>query len=282
MSSSKWIVRLAVLVVATAACSKGEDTASKNDKMTMQGTVSTQLQAGGGVEAVAIGQDGRTFWSALDQKGEFKLVVPAGQSYRIVLAHAVQGGQKSSIVSSLALTSALGKTQWVMAKEGSTLRLGQLVPAGTNKAAAATTGGGGLKTLTSGSGRGGDGSSVDDGSGRGGSGRGGSGRGGSDGADDSDDHDDYDDDQSHADDPECHEKDSGAASMCSAPGAGEMECSRNDSEDVHESGDWGGGSSASSDETCAPAPADSTTTPPASSPTESNGAAVPPASDGLR
>src|SRR4051794_31439708 len=84
-TQSKWTLHpaaLAALVAVTAACSKAE---KSDDKMTVQGTVSQALVTTD-VQAVAIGEDGRSFWSALDGQRDFKLSVPIGQAYRIVLA----------------------------------------------------------------------------------------------------------------------------------------------------------------------------------------------------
>jgi hypothetical protein len=210
--------------------------------------VSQQLNSGG-VEAVALGADGRSFWSTLDARGDFKLTLPAGQSYRIVLAKRGADG-KPEAVAQLALTSASGKTQWVTAKAGAVLRLGDLVPAGTLTSAPAATSG--IKTA---SGHGGTMESGGSTTGSSGSTAGSSGStGGSHEADDASEHDgsgqagaqesgdDSDeaakDDKEHEDDAESHEGDDEDGHICGASSSPEMESSRNGAGDVNESCDF--------------------------------------------
>jgi hypothetical protein len=246
MNDQKWILRLVATFVFTAACSK--EAPKGADDMVVQGTVDQQLRTNA-VEAVAVGTDGRSFWSALDARGDFRLVIPSGQSYRIVLASRGANGQPLT-VAYLALTATTGKTQWVSGRSGATLRLGNLLPASqmtTSTAGGVTPQSDGTSDLSSadstGSGRGGSGrGGVDDtGSGRGGSGRGGaddsgSGRGGAGGSDDS--MDDFDDDSAHADDPPCHEGGADDSMVCPSSATVEMASSRNDAEDVSDCGDF--------------------------------------------
>jgi hypothetical protein len=271
-AQQKWIVRFAAIVAGVAACST-DATKTSDDKTTVQGTVGQALYATD-VEAVAVGADGRSFWSKLDTHGDFKLSVSAGQSYRILLARRDAEGMTSA-VARLALTNAAGKTSWISARAGTTLRLGQLVPAGTLvKNPATKTDPSAVGTASRGSGRGGyeEESAESSGSGRSGSGRGGEGSG------DDDSHDDYEDDAEHSDDPECHEGGTDASkSLCSEPSSGEMECSRNGAEEVSESGDYGRGEAAVCEpQSPAPAPSDGTvSTPPSGSAAGSSGSAPP-------
>ena len=238
MTEQKWVVRLVGVFAFTAACSNAP---SKTDgNMTVQGTVSSALQTNG-AQAVALGADGNTFWSQIAANGDFKLVVPTGQSYRIVLAQKSANGPVA--VAFLAVTTSAGKTQWITAKSATTLRLGTLVPssmlASVKASAGVTPQSGGTDTMSSdgscrgGSGRGGSDVSTD-GSGRGGSGSDGSGTSASSGDDD----DDSSDDAAHADDPPCHEGGMDEDKVCPASaGTTEMASSRDGADDVSDCGD---------------------------------------------
>jgi hypothetical protein len=233
MIEHKWVVRLLGVFAFTAACSNAP---SKTDgNMTVQGTVSSALQANG-AQAVAVGADGNTFWSALDTNGDFKLVVPTGQSYRVILAQQSNSGPVA--IAFLTLSTSGGKTQWIVAKSTTTLRLGTLVPASMLASVQATAGA--VKTQSDGTD-----TMAADGSGRGGSGRGGtdvssgSGRGGDTGASTGDDDDDdSSDDAAHANDPPCHKGGIDDDKVCPASGGTtEMASSRDGASDVSDCGD---------------------------------------------
>jgi hypothetical protein len=201
MTHTKWIVRLAVLVAFTAACSSTKETA--DDKVTVQGTVSEELYAAD-VQAVALGNDGRTFWAPVDVDGDFKLSLPTGQNYRVVLVRPASDGT-SAVVAELAVTGGQGDATWLKGDHAATVRLGLIraaIPAAPG--APAAQGSSLLKTASltisrgGRGGRGGDDGLEDEAEG----GRGG--RGGHDGTDE-DDADEWEDDQAHADDMGCHE-----------------------------------------------------------------------------
>ena len=195
--------------------------------MTLQGTVSQDLYAAD-VRAVALGKDGRTFWAELDAKGDFKLVVPTGQPYRIVLVRPESNGG-NKLVAGVVANGALGQTAWLRADQAATIRLGTILPADVPAAATKVAG---VKTAAlgiraSGSGRGGTvEGSYEESSGRGGSGRGGSGRGGHEDAEADDDQDDYADDAAHDDDPKCQEADPVDDHVCRTEASKKAVCSR--------------------------------------------------------
>jgi hypothetical protein len=202
MTHTKWIVRLAVLVAFTAACSSKNETA--DDKVTVQGTVSEELYSAD-VQAVALGNDGRTFWAPIDVDGDFKLSLPTGQNYRVVLVRPAADGT-SAVVAELAVTGGQGDATWLKGDHAATVRLGLIRAAAgpASPGAPAAEGSSLLKTASltisrgGRGGRGGDDGVEDEAEG----GRGG--RGGHDGADE-DDADEWEDDQAHADDMGCHE-----------------------------------------------------------------------------
>lgn len=110
----------ALFVVGLAACGSDKNT-SEGQTMTVQGTVSQGIAIDNG-RAVAVGSDGRVFWSYLDADRDFTLKLPVGQSYRVLIANQLaNGGQKK--VGYLLLKDG---SQWIGANGAITVDLGRL------------------------------------------------------------------------------------------------------------------------------------------------------------
>lgn len=128
---NRWLGILGATLLSTAlgGCSNEAATSSRdaNGTVVVQGTVSQQLVTND-ARAVAIGTNGRTFWAYLDKKRDFRLTLPVGQSYQIMIANQrTSGGQ--TVVGRLVLTSPAGKTSWLGANvAGATVDLGTLSP----------------------------------------------------------------------------------------------------------------------------------------------------------
>jgi hypothetical protein len=108
---------------AIAACSSSGDSSS-GPQLAVQGTVSKGVQVDN-ARAVAIGTDGSTYWAYLNDQRDFTLTLPVGQSYRLVIANARQGGGQA-IVGHLVVPSASGGSSWLGANQPGTLDLGTL------------------------------------------------------------------------------------------------------------------------------------------------------------
>lgn len=120
------VVQCVVAVVvygAIAGCSSGDS--SGQGELTVQGTVSQALDVNDAARAVAIGSDGRTFWTDLDAERDFTLALPVGQSYRIVIANWVTCSEEEK-VGHLVLPASSGTTEWLGANEPGTIDLGVL------------------------------------------------------------------------------------------------------------------------------------------------------------
>ncbi len=111
-----------LMAVALVAC--GSDEKKPDGRMTVQGSVAQSI-AVDNARAIAIGRDGRTFWTYLDAHRDFTLKLPVGQSYRILIANQLaSGGQKT--VARVVLDGADGKTVWVGANDAVTVDFGRL------------------------------------------------------------------------------------------------------------------------------------------------------------
>jgi hypothetical protein len=113
---------VAVVAATIAGCSSADT--SDQGTLAVQGTV-TQALVMSGARAVAIGTDGRTFWTDLDAQRDFTLRLPVGQSYRIVIANALAGGADEKIAH-LVLQASWGPSMWLGANEPGTVDLGVL------------------------------------------------------------------------------------------------------------------------------------------------------------
>jgi len=92
--------------------------------LVVQGTVSQAL-ATSDARAVAIGTDGRTFWTSLDAQRDFTLLLPVGQSYRIVIANTRPSGAEEKIAH-LVLQQSWGASLWLGANAPGSVDLGVL------------------------------------------------------------------------------------------------------------------------------------------------------------
>jgi hypothetical protein len=116
------IVGIAILAGGIGACSD-----DSNGELAVQGTVSQAITVDN-ARAVAVGQDGRTFWTYLDAHRDFTLRLPTGQSYRIYVSNGRASGGRA-MVAHLALRGAAGKTPWLGVTATGTVDLGALRPA---------------------------------------------------------------------------------------------------------------------------------------------------------
>lgn len=163
------IVMIGAIMAAAAACSPNQN---QEATMTVQGTLSTKSVRADNARAVAVGDNGKTYWAYLDRHGDFSLALPIGQSYRIVLANQITGGGQQKI-GHVVVQGTGGATEWLGANEAITVNLGTLKPA-------ATTSSGGLRPQC----------------------------GACSGGESEDSEADEDGDSDHDDDFECHDKDS--------------------------------------------------------------------------
>jgi hypothetical protein len=178
------VLMFGALIVGAGLVGCGDNSApDAKGTLVVQGSVSSGLSIDNG-RVVAIGTNGRTFWSYLDKHGDFTLKLPVGQSYRILVANQrVSGGQQ--VLGRLMVPSKGSKTQWLGANEPGTVNLGTLRPTSLTsgvqpKCSGCSAGGDGGASA-------GDGESADD-------------NGSAQGSDHENDSADHDDDN------ECHEK----------------------------------------------------------------------------
>lgn len=116
------------LAMAAVACGKSSDE-SKSSTLEVTGTVNTQLRTLDNASAVAIGSDGRTFSAYIEKNGRFKLALPVGHVYRVVIANSTMQGELRT-VGHLVNPTSTGKADVIAVKEGGKLNLGKLTPAG--------------------------------------------------------------------------------------------------------------------------------------------------------
>jgi hypothetical protein len=121
MTRSVGLLGVAITVAAALAGCSGADSSGQGE-MAVQGTVSQALSVDN-ARAVAIGSDGRTFWAYLDARRDFTLMLPVGQSYRILIANERAGGGHVKIAH---LVVQSGATPWLGANEPGTVDLGTL------------------------------------------------------------------------------------------------------------------------------------------------------------
>lgn len=116
------------LAMTAMACSKTPD-ASTSSTLEVTGTVNTRLRSLDNASAIAIGSDGRTFSAYIAKNGRFKLSLPVGHVYRIVVANSTMAGELRTVGHLVNPTSA-GKADVIAVKRGGKLNLGTLKPAG--------------------------------------------------------------------------------------------------------------------------------------------------------
>lgn len=122
------IVMIGAIMAAAAACSP---TRNREATMTVQGTLSTKSVRADNARAVAVGDNGKTYWAYLDRHGDFSLELPIGQSYRILLANQLPGGGQQKI-GHVVVRGAGGPTEWLGANDAVKVNLGKLKPAATS------------------------------------------------------------------------------------------------------------------------------------------------------
>jgi hypothetical protein len=116
---------IAIFGAIAAGCSGSDSTGWSQGELAVQGTVSQAL-ALDNARAVAIGSDGRTFWTFLNAQRDFTLLLPVGASYRIVITNSLPGGDQVEIAHLVPQGS--GGTAWLGANAVETVDLGTLKP----------------------------------------------------------------------------------------------------------------------------------------------------------
>ena len=108
----------------------------------VQGNLSPTARPLDNARAIAVGADGRVFWSYLDVRGSFALTLPVDQSYRVLVADTLAGGGLRTIAH-LVVHPSTGATRWMGIHQGGVVSLGALRPLGASGGKAA----GSLATL---------------------------------------------------------------------------------------------------------------------------------------
>lgn len=125
------------LAMAAVACGGGDkdSTGSNAANLKVSGTVDSAGRSLDNASAIAIGSDGRTFSAYLDRAGKFSLELPVGHVYRIIIANGTMSGGLHP-VGHLVNATSRGNAEEIAVKEGGTMNLGRLHPAGTTTTAA--------------------------------------------------------------------------------------------------------------------------------------------------
>lgn len=120
-----------VMALGMAAVACGETPAeSSSSTLEVTGTVDQRLRTLDNASAVAIGSDGRTYSAYLKSNGGFRLSLPVGHTYRVLIANSTANGELRQIGHLVNQTSA-GKEDEIAVKAGGRLNLGTLRPAGS-------------------------------------------------------------------------------------------------------------------------------------------------------
>lgn len=120
-----------VMALGMAAVACGETPAeSSSSTLEVTGTVDQRLRTLDNASAVAIGSDGRTYSAYLKANGAFRLSLPVGHTYRVLIANSTANGELRQIGHLVNQTSA-GKEDEIAVKDGGRLNLGTLRPAGS-------------------------------------------------------------------------------------------------------------------------------------------------------
>jgi hypothetical protein len=120
------------LAMSAVACSNSYAEAPSTLEVT--GRVDTQLRTLDNASAVAVGSDGRTYSSYIQTNGSFQLSLPVGNVYRILFANSTMAGELRTIGHLVNDTSS-GKSDEIAVKEGGTLNIGVVRPAGASASA---------------------------------------------------------------------------------------------------------------------------------------------------
>jgi hypothetical protein len=121
MRSSRLVLGAAAVAATLAGCSSANPPSQPS--LVVQGTV-TQALSVSNPRAVAVGTDGRTFWTDLDAQRDFTLLLPVGQSYRIVIANG--RGSVDEKVAHLVVQASWGSSIWLGANQTGIVDLGVL------------------------------------------------------------------------------------------------------------------------------------------------------------
>ena len=129
MKRMSWFFGSVVVgVMALTGCSQEEakapKTASTKGNLTVQGSVSSKLGTDN-ARAVAIDEKGKKIWTFLDSHGDFSLKLPAGKSYRVVIANQLAGGGQK-VIGKLAVKNGSKATDVIEAKKSGKIDLGVL------------------------------------------------------------------------------------------------------------------------------------------------------------
>jgi hypothetical protein len=121
---------LTALAMAAVACNAPyEEKGPSSSSLEVTGTVDTALRTLDNASAVAIGSDGRTYSAYLKRSGSFKLDLPVGHVYRIIIANSTMNGELRTI-GHLVNNTSDGKADEIAVKEGGKMNLGALRPVG--------------------------------------------------------------------------------------------------------------------------------------------------------
>ena len=122
---------MALSMAAVACGNSPEASTTPSSSLEVTGTVDTQLRSLDNASAVAIGSDGRTFSAYVKKNGSFKLDLPVGHTYRILIANSTMAGQLRTVGHLVNKTSD-GKADEIAVKTGGKMNLGALRPAGAS------------------------------------------------------------------------------------------------------------------------------------------------------
>jgi hypothetical protein len=129
----------AAAIACAVGCSKSTPA---GNPLVLKGNVPASTLALDNARVVAVGSDGRVLWSYLDATHQFRIALPGGVSYRILIANALATGQQR-VVGHLVNQAPGGPTRWIGTGIVGTFDLGslRLAPATTSGLTALDHGG---------------------------------------------------------------------------------------------------------------------------------------------
>lgn len=138
-ASSKILVACGALLVVAGCGSSGsaEITQTQAQAMRLQGTVPSTERKLDNARVIAIGSNGKRYWSYVDAAGRFTVAVKPGASYRLLIANAQAAGP-NRVTGHVAVKMPKGKSKWIGVHSGGTMNLGTLSRSGTATGAAKT------------------------------------------------------------------------------------------------------------------------------------------------
>lgn len=112
--------------VLSALVGCGAASSENTGSVRLQATVARTDRALDNARAVAIASDGNKYWAYLDASGNFKLSLPAGKSYRVLIVNAQRSGV-GRVAGHVVIATAGGTSRWIgLDAAGSTIDLGNL------------------------------------------------------------------------------------------------------------------------------------------------------------